>query len=186
MTKRLFIAIKIDPTEELFRRINFLKRNLEEENINWIREDHLHITLRFLGNTPERKIAGLVSSVEKSLSQFEPFELSLEGLSFFGSRYSPKVIWAGVEPKQNLENIFNEINKAIAVFGFKVDRQNFVPHLSIARIRKLKEKAFFHQVIEKADLSQIQKQQINTIILYESILHPRGAEYKIVKKFQLQ
>ncbi len=185
MTKRTFIAITINPTEEMLRRIHYLKKNLIEENINWIKEAHLHITLRFLGYTPADKLKGIEEELQKTVARFKRIDLSLSGIHLFGSKHSPKVIWIGVEPTETLKKWSSEIDKALAPLGFGKDRQNFVPHITIARIRKLKDKDFFNKVMSLADQTAIQVEQVEGIIFYESVLKNTGAEYSVLKVFDL-
>ncbi len=185
MSKRLFIAIKINPTEELLGRVSLFQENLKEENINWIKPDHFHLTLKFLGKTSLNKIEGMVKVLEKCIKKELAFNLSLSEHGVFGSKYSPRVIWVGVEPEQKLINLSRSISFEMEGFGFELDRQNFVPHLTIARIRKLKNKAHFQQVFERLG-SRIQfQQEISEVILFESKLQSKGAEYIELAKIPL-
>jgi len=169
----------------MLRRIHYLKKNLKEENINWIQEDHFHITIKFLGKTPSDQIEE-VSRILQGVSENQAsFEMSVEKVALFGSQYHPRVIWMGVEPESILRGIHESITDGLESIGLKKDRQNFVPHLSIARIRKLNNKDHFRKVFEKVEQGMIQKEMVRSIILYESILHPKGAEYRIVKEFPL-
>lgn len=185
MTKRTFLAIKINPKEEMLRRIQYLKTNLAEENISWIRQDHLHITLRFIGATAEKEVVRIEDELQKVVVNFEKTEINLSGLFLFGSTHSPKLIWFGVEPGKIITDLAAEIDQVLSPLGFERDRQNFIPHLSIGRIRKLRNKEFFHRVIESADQNLIQTERIEKIIFYESILKNSGAEYAVLKEFSL-
>jgi 2'-5' RNA ligase len=185
MTKRTFIGIKINPTEELLRRIYYLKKNLSQDNINWIREDHFHLTLRFLGETPLNRLEEVQQLLKRLTSQYSPFEMEVSGIHLFGSKHSPKVIWAGVQPHDLLLEMALKIDVFLTTLGFSSDRQNFVPHLSLARIRKLKDKDHFHQVIEKSPNGFIQNELVESVLFYESVLKPKGAEYQILGEFPL-
>jgi 2'-5' RNA ligase len=185
MIRRTFIAIKIYPTEELLRRICFLKHHLSEENINWIKSDHFHLTLRFIGNTQEYEFPNISKSIKKIALNKKPFVLSVSGIKTFGSRYSPKVIWAGVEPMEKLKQLALEIDSELEYLEFSRDRQNFVPHLTLARIRKLQNKDYFFNVLDKMDNKLILEEEITSVIFYESILKQRGAVYNILEEVKL-
>jgi 2'-5' RNA ligase len=90
-----------------------------------------------------------------------------------------------VEPGKIITDLAAEIDQVLTPLGFERDRQNFIPHLSIGRIRKLRNKEFFHRVIESADQNLIQTERIEKIIFYESILKNSGAEYAVLKEFSL-
>lgn len=186
MIKRTFIAIKINPTEELLRRIYYLQNNLKNENINWIKEDRFHITLRFIGNTPVKKISDVVEMIEKKVSDLYTFNIIIKGISVFGSYYNPRVIWAGVEPIQILKEVVQKLDSGLNNLGFSMDRQNFVPHLSIARIRKIKDKNYFQKVIDNIDDNVLHSELVESFVLYESLLEQRGAVYKVIKEIKLR
>lgn len=185
MFKRLFIAIKIDPTEELLRRVYFLKHNLSEENINWIPTDHYHLTLQFLGKTPVSLIKELKFSLHHVFQNEKSFDLSIGETSIFGSTYAPKVIWMQTGPENDLKTLHINVQNRMKPMGFKTDRQNFVPHLSIARIRKLKNREHFRRVMEKLPQQAIIYQRIEEVILYESILQSKGAQYEEIQRYSL-
>lgn len=185
MFKRLFIAIKIDPTEEMLRRIHYFKRNLEEENIHWIKTGHFHMTLKFLGKTPTSQIEQLSKGLREVAMKFPCFEMRVDGIGLFGSQYNPRVIWVGLEPKDFLLSLHEKVIKQLASMGLESDRQNFVPHLTLARIRKIYHKDHFNKVMEKSEQGLIQSQKVNKIVLYESVLLSRGAEYEIIEEFPL-
>ena len=73
----------------------------------------------------------------------------------------------------------------MAAIGFERDRQNFVPHLTIGRIKNVDDKKFFNQIIEKYATADIQKGNVTEIYLYESILRKEGPIYNVVKSFKL-
>jgi len=186
MYKRLFIAIKIDPAEELLRRIRFFKSNLNHEPlINWIPDDHYHLTLKFLGKVHQDRIPEILKKIRGVINGKEKFSMQLTEIGIFGSNYSPKVIWVGIDEKVKIRLLFQEISKALSNIGFPDDGQNFVPHITIARIKRIADKKFFQKLINKVDLESIYKQNVNEIILYESILKSTGAEYRIIEKFDL-
>lgn len=186
MYKRLFIAIKINPTEELLRRIYFLKSNLKHELVNWIREDHYHLTLRFLGKVNVDRIDDVSGLMKTLLEKQEKFAFQVGELGVFGSTYNPRVLWLGIDEQKKTQLLYREIAKALNTIGFRNDGQNFVPHISIARIKKMEDKNFFQSVLNKYEKGFVEEQTLNEIILYESILGSKGAEYNVIDRFELK
>lgn len=183
--KRLFAAIKVQPSDE-FTRVYFnLRKELSYENIKWVNPDNVHITLKFFGETPEEKIPGINKALTAASIGVEPFSIRIENTGIFGSSYRPKVIWFGIEDGGAISTlagkIFGELEKA----GWENDRQNFVPHLTIARIKHLKDKKRFQQVIDGFRDSFLQESEVTSFYLFESILHQDGPEYKVVEVFDL-
>jgi len=184
--KRTFMAIKINPTEELQSRIDYLKQHLSHENINWIRESQFHITLRFIGDTPDNLIEDIGNVFTEEFINSSAFQLNLEGISLFGSKYHPRVIWVGARPFELLQKMAAKVDESLSKFGFKRDRQNYVPHLSLARIRKLSDINHFHRVMDSSEKGFIQSEVINSVMFYESILKNTGAVYQVLKEIDLR
>ena len=69
--------------------------------------------------------------------------------------------------------------------GYLRDRQNFVPHLTLGRIKDLCEKQYFQKVVQAIEQKSYIRQEVNEIILFQSILRPEGAVYKVVKRWSL-
>jgi 2'-5' RNA ligase len=78
-----------------------------------------------------------------------------------------------------------EIDKRLAKLGFQAEKRPFKPHLTLARIKYLKNKKAFYEAVEKYRDTFMQTAKINEIIFYRSILKPDGPEYKPIAKIDL-
>ena len=60
--KRTFLAIPIPVGTEFPALTQRLQRNLEHErrNINWCKPDQIHLTLKFVGDTPDQDIPKII------------------------------------------------------------------------------------------------------------------------------
>jgi 2'-5' RNA ligase len=183
--KRLFAAIKLHPTEAFLSRYYAVKRNLQDEKIKWVAPENIHITLKFLGETPDHHIPGINLALKEAANCFSPFRYELENIGIFGSSYKPRVIWMGIHDKGVISELAASVFKQLEHIGIEKDRQNFVPHLTIARIKSIQDKKHFQEVIEKYREGGIQKEEVNQFHLFESILRPEGPEYTILKSFTL-
>ena len=184
--KRLFVAIKIIPDEHFLSVYHSLKRDLVLEKMKWVEPHNFHLTLKFIGNTSSERIPVLVKALNEVSKRYEPFTFYLEKTGLFGSNYRPRILWFGSEnPSETLislgENVLETLDKA----GFPRDRQNFVPHLTIARVKQVVRKKAFQETIQKHQNGLIQQVEVSQIHLYESILRPEGPLYKVVENFSL-
>ena len=95
------------------------------------------------------------------------------------------MVWFGIEKLEALDKlalaIFIELEKS----GWEKDRQNFVPHLTIGRIKEVQDKKLFQQIISKYNSIEIQEENVAGITLYESILRREGPLYLDVHSFKL-
>lgn len=184
--KRLFAAVKIEPGAEFLSNYRKLKQELAHEQIKWVEDHNIHVTLKFFGETEERKIPGISALLGKRASGTASFDLRLSGLGIFGSSYAPRVIWAGIEPYSGVSTLMREIHADLAAIGFEPDRQNPVPHLTLGRIRSLGDKIIFNRALDRYKTISSPLFPILEIILYESILRREGPLYIVLEKFPLK
>lgn len=175
--KRLFAAIKIHPSAKYISVFNEISSSLRHERIKWVEPSITHLTLKFFGETDEKKIPDISLTLENAAAQSKPFTLKIANTGIFGSRYDPKVIWFGFEKNQELDSLAKNIFTELQKHGWHPDRQNFVPHLTIGRIKEIKDKPLFQHIISKFNLVEIQEEKVTEIILYESILRREGPLY---------
>ena len=144
--KRTFLAIKLQPTEDLQRMMSYLQKNLDYErrNISWARLDQMHLTLKFIGDTPDEDIQKITDAMQTLSQRHKPFEMRFDRTGLFGSNHSPRVMWLGMKDEpQALYDLANDVLDTFDGIGYPRDRQNFVPHVTLCRIKRLIDKDFF-------------------------------------------
>ena len=184
--KRLFIAIKIVP-DQLFTEIyHELISKLSYENLRFVEPDKLHLTLRFLGDTDENKIPDIDRLMNKSAEENKAFTLNINNTGVFGSSYNPRVIWFGIDHNENLTHLHTRIETALTKVGFFPDRQNFAPHLTLSRVKQLKDLKLFQKIIGEFREKEIMKQDVKEFSLIESILMKEGPIYNTLNSYTLK
>ena len=69
----------------------------------WTRPEQLHVTLRFLGDTPEDRLVDLRARLRQV--RMPGFELALRGTGVFppaGTRKPARILWLGLDPPEPL------------------------------------------------------------------------------------
>ncbi len=184
--KRLFIAIHLQATPALLLLLEQLKQQLARERISWAKSENMHLTLKFIGETPEKAIPVIVSAIEQALESQKSFEFTFDRTGVFGSRYDPRVIWLGSSKTSAEINLLAEkVIDACDRSGFARDRQNFVPHLTLGRIKGLEDKPSFQRVMQQLPQQVFQQSAVKEIILFESILRKEGPLYVPIHRFVL-
>jgi len=178
-TKRLFVAINlpIDLKRELFDIQKEITSQLDEDFIKadvfkWVAMENLHLTLKFIGEVGDSQIEKIIANVLKISQQQKSFEIKTDTICYYTTKQCPQLIWLTIEKNKDLENLAKN-------FG----ENNFLGHITLARIKEWIFKKIDPQerlVIEK-DFDY--KIQVNSIELMESILKKTGPEYKIIKSF---
>lgn len=182
-TKRLFAAIHIKPTEAFSDIFNNLKQILGFHIIKWVDPNNIHITLKFLGETPVEEIPAIIEALKTSTEGIQPFDIKLANTGIFGSYYLPRVIWAGIDASDELLKLSANVVANLEAIGYLSDRQNFVPHLTLGRIKEIKDKAHFQEVLSHFSNFVYQTQHVTGFTLFESILKKEGPEYNVLGEF---
>jgi RNA 2',3'-cyclic 3'-phosphodiesterase len=183
--KRIFIALKIEAGETLLTLISSFRARLNKDQIRWTDTGNIHITLAFLGNTEENSIKAIISMLEEKCEGFGQFELVLKGSGYFRNISDPRIIWTGIEPSEKLVQLYSRIMNGLKDLNIKIEDRPFKPHLTIGRIKQLKDKESFLTVTEEFKDHEIQLVPVNEVILFESILLPSGPVYKPIVKVKL-
>ena len=180
--KRLFIATPIIAlSPEISQLVEGLQYKLRHDDIVWVKDEVKHLTLRFLGATPPQAVVPIRHIMSEVCSNFQPFTLKMNKIGAFGSRYQPKVIWLGFEDFTPFRELFNEMEKKLQSAGFEPNYGNFVPHLTLCRVKSTHSKdKFWHAVEESSDAVTGQEIRIDQLNLYQSFLHKEGPEYKVL------
>jgi 2'-5' RNA ligase len=184
--KRAFIAIDIPLEPGIIEQINKLKSDFINEKIKWVKPYHYHITLQFLGNVENSDIQHINESLDEVSCNFSGFSLELTEFGVFKNLGNPRVLWIGFRTCEELAKLKNAVENEMNRFGFEKSNKAFSPHLTIARIKMIKQVEKLKQLIDTYKGRILQVIDVNEIILYESILRQEGPEYKVIKRHSLR
>src|SRR5213082_56367 len=92
---RLFIAIELP--SKIRKELKDMQNELRSlaSTAKWVAPESIHITLKFLGEVPEKRL----EEIDESLGglSWKPFTISVHGAGFFPGARSPRVFWAGMD-----------------------------------------------------------------------------------------
>ncbi|UCG27383.1 MAG: RNA 2',3'-cyclic phosphodiesterase [Bacteroidales bacterium] len=183
---RTFTALKIPAGNKLMETIFTLQKQLREEKIKWVEPGNLHLTLFFLGETPESLIQTITSGLEKEAAKNLQMKIRLSGMGVFRDFRNPRVIWIGIEPEPALSVLQSRIDSLLTDLGFKPDNRPFNPHLTVGRPKWIRDKMKFRESIETYKTCFFQESVVREIILFESKLTGSGPIYKPVSVCSLK
>jgi 2'-5' RNA ligase len=189
---RLFIAIPLP--ELLLKRLADVKYRLQgkvpHKSVRWVRSEGIHLTLKFLGDTPREKVSTITEALTVVGRNAPPCMLVAEGLGCFPNLRRPRVLWVGVkEPTGRLETLQKAVEEAMTALGYKPERHGFTPHLTLGRVRRgasRQEEREIAEVIEGTSVDQLAEFTADRFELIRSDLKPTGAEYTTLETFLLQ
>ncbi len=133
---RTFVAIEL-PRELRARIIEHtteLRRAFPDVRASWVREQNLHLTLKFLGDVSIPDIPKLSAAVDAATRSIKSFELIVSGCGAFPTHGQPKVLWVGTQAA-GLLDLRSSLERECERLGFAREERSFHPHLTIARLR---------------------------------------------------
>ena len=178
---RCFIAIdlSVQIKKELGELIGTLKSN--NSDIKWVMSENLHLTLKFLGNTPEEGLPEISGSLTSIVSSYKPFTIKICGTGIFPNRKNPRVVWVGVQDSAIMKDLKSEIEKSMSAFGYEEENKEFTPHLTLGRVHSHKGMISLMNELSKFEGKDFGTMDVNGILLIKSELRPKGPEYTCLK-----
>jgi RNA 2',3'-cyclic 3'-phosphodiesterase len=180
MNLRCFIAIGIP--EQLQREISECIEILKKHNadIKWVRPENLHLTIKFLGNTPGLLLPNIHESLTRVVSTYEPFYITIYGTGMFPNKKYPRVIWAGVHDSGRIKPLMERVDGSMSLLGFKKEDRAFSPHLTLGRVRSQRGMIMFVDELDTFKEKEFGAMPVDRILIMKSDLTPKGPEYACV------
>ena len=158
-----------------------LKKTLTHGKIRWVPIDNYHITLRFVGNTPDDQVGHLIQCVSDATNGASRFHIHFGRVYVFPSLEHPKAIALSPLPTGPLLSLAYEVEKGVTAAGFKEDKRPFIPHVTLARTKGAGVGEF-----EGIVLNDSPEIEVSEFFLYQSISQEGSpVVYKPLERFLL-
>ncbi len=182
---RAFFALEIpvEVKEGLAREVEALRPRLEPAR--WVRTEGLHLTLKFLGESPPADLQALVAALRPGLESCAPVEVRLFGSGFFPGPQRPRVAWVGGEAP-GAGRVAAEIEEAAAQGGWGRERRPFALHLTLARLRRPWQPETVERWLEWGKGYRAKPFTCGEVVLFESRLERGGAVYTPLERLPLK
>lgn len=190
---RAFLAIDITP--ELRAALSAvqqaLRRRLERTvdrraRISWVQPASMHLTVKFLGDTPEDLIEALQTTLAQAVADHRMIQVPFSRLGTFPRPQQPRVLWAGPPESweqgnegERLQALSRTVEDVCRAAGLAAEVRPFSPHLTLARIKE-GERQVGQVLAESGVLNQSVTcglLEIKTVVMMKSQLRPTGSIY---------
>jgi 2'-5' RNA ligase len=190
-TIRAFIAIPLP--HPLLEKLAALQRQLEKRvppgSVRWVRTEGIHLTLKFLGDTPTEKLPDIKRALTAVGRHAPACTFTVGGLGCFPNPRRPRVVWVGMqEPTGRLSALQDGIEEVMAPFGYPPEGRGFTPHLTLGRVRRRTPRSEVTQVgevVTSTTVESLAEVPADHFALIRSVLKPTGAEYTTLEEFPL-
>ncbi|GIV08708.1 MAG: RNA 2',3'-cyclic phosphodiesterase [Fimbriimonadales bacterium] len=187
---RLFIAALIPDAvrDALAGARETLQRAVPDRALRWVDPDNYHITLLFLGEQNEERIAEITEAMHAACAGVSPFGVAVQGLGVFPNWNRPQVLWAGVcAGTAPLTKIATALETHLLP---KPTGKPFHPHITLARLKtpcrdadSFKKRLF--EATQRLAPDQFGSYELQAISLMQSTLTSEGAIYTELERISL-
>jgi RNA 2',3'-cyclic 3'-phosphodiesterase len=153
------------------------------EGARWVSLSQFHITLEFIGEVD----SGTCDDAMVALEQVEaaPFTLGIRGVGTFPPRRPARVLWAGLTPSPELEQLQADIRGALLEAGIEGEGRAFHPHITLARFKQPASPYATGPFAAAHNLLRSELFEVSEFHLYSSDLSRDGAVHTIEQTYPL-
>ena len=179
---RLFVALDIP--EDVRSALAAFLATLRPacRNARWMRMENLHVTLRFIGETPDEQIE-IIKKALAAIPSRATIPITFRGLGFFPDERRPQVLWAGIKAGVELVALAEAVDSALGPLGIPREERTFTPHLTLARLESPRILHSLHEAVKNAGRLAFGRTSAGEFHLYQSLLKPAGPEYTRLATF---
>lgn len=183
-TLRTFIAVEL--IEEIRAVLEDVQRRLKtfHADVKWVEPPNIHLTLKFLGDVKSKDIPPLTETLRAALKEIAPIPTELTELGAFPDLRHPRVLCAGLKDEdRRIAQLAAAIETALDKIGYEKEPRDFKPHVTIGRVRSLKNITPLVKGLQEYRFPRTFPQVIAGITLFKSTLTSFGPLYEILEKF---
>jgi 2'-5' RNA ligase len=134
---RLFVAVPLPP--EALAACTGLVDRVRSGPLGrvprWVHLENLHLTVRFLGDTPPDLVPDVALAVRDALGGRAAFDVELAGAGMFPGPRKPRTLWLGIERgAEELGALADALDAPLEPLGWPPDDRPYRPHLTVARL----------------------------------------------------
>ena len=186
-TWRVFCAIELPSLviEKISEHIMRLRAAAPDSPASWSRPENVHLTLKFIGEIGQNRVADLSQAAAAAVAGFSPFEILIKNTGSFPKQGTPRVFWIGVDDySEKLKQLQGKLEDECVQLGFAREARTFNPHLTIARGRKprgARALAALHKEMGFESINVIVKE----LTVIRSELSSKGSNYTVISRHAL-
>jgi 2'-5' RNA ligase len=174
---RLFVALPLPP-EIATRAFEILPPPLP--GLRRVKAENLHVTLAFLGETPEDRLSDVTAAALEAARPVAGFTLAFDRAGRFPERGRPRVVWLGIG--QGLESVVRlgeGVYAGLRERDLRFDDRPLAPHLTLARVEEDATLAQARTVVAALDTLAVPRLEVDVreIAVVQSVLSPKGPRY---------
>jgi 2'-5' RNA ligase len=145
-----------------------------------VKPELLHLTLAFLGQTSNERLADVTAAVGAAASGVTAFDVEIDHSGRFPPTGKPRVVWLGIGAgAPAVLSLGDRVRAELARRDIAFDRKPLRAHVTLARAREDVSTVDARAIAAAAEAMRIPHLRFRTdaVIVFESVLSPRGPRY---------
>ncbi len=180
---RAFLAIEL--TDEIRATLGDTVEQLREMipgRTSWVREENLHLSIRFLGEVKKKRIEAISTALETICERTSPCALTVTGVGVFPNPSKARVMWCGSEGDiEQLAAFQAECEQAAQSLGLTAETKPWKPHITLGRFRN--SPSLIREGLDAFAELRAGELPVKGVTLFSSALTQRGPIYAPIRKF---
>jgi len=169
--------VSIDISGNVAEKIGEIQKQLPDFNGKLTELENLHLTLKFLGDVDDYTLEKVKERLKEV--RFKKFQVAIDSLGVFSEKFI-RIVWLRVNDCTQLQK---EIDAALD--GLFPEETRFMSHLTIARVKGIKDKEEFLNGIKEIKIEPM-RLVVAGFELKESILTGKEPEYKTLEEYPFE
>jgi 2'-5' RNA ligase len=145
-----------------------------------VKPELMHITLAFLGPTPDERLADVTAAVQAAASSVTAFDIEIDHSGRFPPTGKPRVAWLGIGAgAQAVLALGERVRAELAGRQIAFDQKPLRAHVTFGRVREdvdLVDARAIAAAVEAMRIPHL-RFRADTAVVFESVLSPRGPKY---------
>jgi len=155
-------------------------------DVRWVAPGNIHLTLKFFGNVPDDEIEALAAAAREAAAETPPLQIKVTSAGAFPSPTAPRVVWLGLGGDLvPLTQLFYRLEKAYAALGYPPEGRAFNPHLTLGRVKSPANRDKLARLLASRPPVDWPPFAVEELILFQSVLSPKGSTYTALKVIPL-
>ena len=188
---RAFVALGLDAPTRAAVTAQIERLRPLSRAVAWVPPPNLHLTLKFLGEQTDARLADAADALEEAAAGHAPFAIAFHGLGGFPGMERPRILWVGVaEGALDVRALQSRVDTALQSRAFAGDSRPWHPHLTIGRVfdprRWQRDSSLaLRDAVARAAAMGFGTLHVARIALMRSDLSRAGARYRELRAVEL-
>ena len=149
-----------------------------------VKPQGMHITMVFFGELLQDQVLAIMRVMDRPELKVASIQAVMGGVGQFPPKGRPRVLYCPVHKgAPEISNLFRVYHRLVCgIEGLSLEGgRDFTPHITLARNKGARIELSEIEELFRFEYSLI----LDRLVLYQSILRPQGAEYKVMKTVML-